>query len=152
MIVWILVKAVRYKSWFHLFDPKHNLNALLQKEGGEFGPHWTHYEGLAKLSITLSAGALAFLINIMVNQKPPFSVLAQKTAEVAPIVVGFFGTAIFLLIAFLLWMTYCYEEYCHSPNHDTYRAWKYCITQTLGIIGFLSFLLGFGWLGVNLFS
>lgn len=65
---------------------------------------------------------------------------------------GFFGASILLLILFLLWMAYCYEDYCHTPGHDSYRAWKYAVTVSLGVMGFISFICGFGWLGVNLFG
>jgi len=150
VFTWIIYKAVARKRWFHFFDPKHNTDKRLA-DAGDFLPHWDHYEGLAKLSITLSAGAIAFLISTLVGQKDTPSDFARRIADVAPIVVGYFGAAIFFLILFLLWMTYCYEEYCHSPVHDTYRAWKYAITQSLGWIGFISFILGFGWIAANLF-
>ena len=151
MSIFILVKAWRFKNWIHFFDPKHNLDPRLKQEGGEFAEHWNHYEGLAKLAITLSAGAMAFLISTIANQKPPLMPLAQKLTDVAPIVVGFFAASILLLIMFLLWMTFCYEEYCHHADHASYAAWKYAVTVSLGWTGFISFLCGFGWLGANLF-
>jgi len=147
----ILLKAWRGRQWVHLFDPKHNTDEGLRTEGGEFTEHWNHYEGLAKLAITLSAGALAFPINTIANQKPPLLPFAEKLTDVAPIVVGFFAASILFLIMFLLWMAYCYEEYCHSPRHVSYAAWKYALTVSLGLMGFISFVCGFGWLGANLF-
>ncbi len=150
LFIWVLYQAKKRKQWFHLFDPNHNADPRL-RDGGDFGQHWTRYEGLAKLSITLSAGAIAFLINTLANQKGPQSDFSQRLANVTPILVGYFGASVFCLILFLLWMTYCYEDYCHTPTHDTYRAWKYAVTHGLGWMGFLAFLLGFVWAAANLF-
>jgi hypothetical protein len=152
MFAFVIYKARRFKNWHHFFDPKHNADSRLKNEGGDFSPHWSHYEGLAKLAITLSAGAVAFLINTLANEKSPISQFGERLTSVAPIVVGFFGASILLLILFLLWMAYCYEDYCHTPGHDSYSAWKYAVTVSLGVMGFISFICGFGWLGVNLFK
>ena len=151
MFGFVIVKAWRYKDWDHFFDPKHNTDPQLKLEGGDFSQHWSHYEGLAKLAITLSAGALAFLINAIANGRPPASQFVQRLTDVSPIVVGFFGASILLLILFLLWIAYCYEAYCHNTSHECYSAWKYAVTVSLGVMGFISFVCGFGWLGVNLF-
>lgn len=70
MFVYIIVRLWRFKGWHHFFDPKHNADQRLRDEGGDFSTHWSHYEGLAKLAITLSAGAVAFLINTIANEKP----------------------------------------------------------------------------------
>jgi hypothetical protein len=151
MFSFVIYKAWRYNDWHHLFDPKHNKDSRLQGEGGDFSQHWSHYEGLAKLVVTLSAGALAFLISTVSNQRPPLSQFSQRLTDVTPIVVGFFGASILFLILFLLWMAYRYEDYCHTANHDSYRAWQYAMTVSLGVMGFVAFVCGFGWLGVNLF-
>jgi hypothetical protein len=151
MFVYITIKAWRYQDWYHFFDPKHNSDPRLKEEDGDFKEHWSHYEGLAKLAITLSAGALAFLINAIANEKPPIGPFEQRLTDVAPIVVGFFGASILFLIMFLLWMAYCYEDYSHKPEHNSYSAWKYALTVSLGLMGFFAFMCGFGWLGVNLF-
>jgi hypothetical protein len=138
-------------NWYHFFDPRHNKSLTLQAEGGTFETHWSHYEGVAKLSITLSAGAIAFLINALVNTATPRSGIGPSLLCVAPIVIGLFGSSIFLLVCFLGWMAYCYEDYCHRPEHNSYRAWKYATSISLGLNGFLAFILAFVWLGVNLF-
>src|SRR5579863_5359825 len=142
--VWVLYEAFARKQWYYFFDPKHNSDPRLAN-AGDFLPHWGHYEGLAKLAITLSAGAIAFLISTLANQHEAQTDFGRKVAAAAPIVVGYFGSAVLFLILFLLWLTYCYESYCHSAAHDTYRAWKYALTQCLGWMGFLAFALGFGW-------
>ena len=134
----------------YLFDPKHNKDDRL-KDAGDFGPHSQRYQDLAKLAIALSAGAIAFLINTLVSIKPPISEFDQRIVDVAPIVTGFFGSAIALLILFMLSQTIWYEEYSHSATHSTYKAWKYAVCNALGWSGLVSFLLGFGWLAKNLF-
>lgn len=101
--------------------------------------------------ITLSAGAIAFLINTLVGQKSPLSDFAQRLANCTPIVVGFFGFAIATLIGFMTVQDVWYEEYSHSPDHSTYKAWKYAISTSLGYTGLASFVLGFGWLATSIF-
>jgi hypothetical protein len=152
MSLLIIYKAWKFKNWHHFFDPKHNANLLLRQEGADFSQHWSHYEGLSKLVITLSAGALAFLINSIANDTRKNAPFFEKLSDVAPIVVGFFAAAILFLVLFLLWMAYCYEDYCHTATHDSYKAWKYAVSVSLGVMGFISFVCGFGWLGVNLFG
>jgi hypothetical protein len=71
---------------------------------------------------------------------------------VAPIVVGYFDACIALLILFMIVRTLHYEEYCHSPNHDTYERWKYALNQSLGWTRLISFILGFAWLARNVFD
>lgn len=138
-------------DWYHFFDSRHNASSTLKAEGGIFETHWTHYEGISKLSITLSAGAIAFIINALVNDATSKSNIGPRLLDVAPIVIGLFGASIFLLVCFLAWMAYWYEDYCHHPGHDSYGAWKYATTVSLGLNGFLAFIFAFGWLGVNLF-
>jgi hypothetical protein len=140
------------KKWSHFyFDPKHNRDVELKKEGGEFGPHMQRYQDLSKFAITLSAGATAFLINTLINQKPPIPAVTQRAIDCAPIVVGYFGITIATLIIFMLVQDLWYEEYCHSPKHNTYKAWKYATSYSLGFTGLVSFVLGFGWLALGLF-
>jgi len=150
--VFVMTYAIRKSRFYFHFDPKSNSDKDLKEEKGDFGPHSGRYQDLAKLAITLSVGAIAFLINTQASEKPPLTEFVLKVADVTPIVVGFFGAAIALLIAFMILQTVWYEEYCHSPKHDTYRAWKYALCNVLGWTGLLAFLLGFSWLAVNLFS
>jgi hypothetical protein len=147
----VISQAQHQKQWHYFFDPKHNDSDSLKKEGGTFEVHWTHYQGLAKLCIALSSGALAFLINTLANQHQPLTDFNMKLTEVAPIVVGFFGSTVFFLILFQTWMAYCYEVYCHRERHDSYKAWMHGTTVSLGTMGFIAFILGFTWLGFNLF-
>jgi hypothetical protein len=139
------------KGHWYLFDPQHNTDQKL-KDAGDFEPHARRYQDLAKLAITLSAGVIAFLINILANDKVPASAFVEKVESVAPIVVGFFGSCIALLILFMVFQAVHYEEYCHSPDHDTYKRWKYALNVSLGWAGLFSFVLGFAWLARNLFN
>jgi phosphate/sulfate permease len=50
------------KGHFYLFDPKHNSDPRL-KDAGDYKDHYQRYQDLAKLVVTLSAAAIAFLIN-----------------------------------------------------------------------------------------
>ena len=147
-VFFIAALQVNWK-YGYFFDPKHNGTG--HEDSGDFGPHLQRYQDLAKLVITLSTGAIAFLINALMNQKEPLSGIGARAVQVAPIVSGFFGAAIALLIAFMLLQTVWYEEYTHSLHHSTYKAWKYCLSNALGYTGLLSFLLGFVWLARNLF-
>ncbi len=137
------------KGPYYFFDPKHNTDPRL-KDAGDFETHSGRYQELAKLLVTLSGAAIAFLITMMVNEKAP-TPFTQRLAAVAPIVVGYFGASIACLILFMLLQTYCYEQYCHSAIHDTYKRWKYALNISLCWTGLFAFVLGFAWLGFNLF-
>lgn len=139
------------KGHYYFFDPKHNVDERL-KDAGDFEPHSKRYQDCAKLVIALSAAAIAFLINMMSNSKPPLSSFAQRVEAVAPIVVGFFAFSIASLIAFIVLQTVFYEQYCHSPDHSTYKRWKYALSSGLGWTGLISFVLGFIWIARNLFE
>jgi H+/gluconate symporter-like permease len=146
-LVFVISLLTVRRGYHYFFDPKHNG----ENHEGDFEPHSARYHDLAKLVIALSAGVIAFLVNTLANQKPPLSNEDLRISHSAPIVVGFFASSIFCLIIFLLWMTVKYEEYCHSAKHDTYKAWKYAVTKSLGMTGFVAFLLGFVWLAAKLF-
>lgn len=150
IVFYVAFNAVK-GGWHYHFDPKHNKNGLLN-DGGDFVQHCQRYQDLAKLAIALSSGAIAFLISTQTNLKPPLSAFVQAVVETTPIIVGFFGAAIGLLIGFMVLQTVWYEEYCHSPKHDSYRAWKYALCTSLGWSGLTAFVLGFGWMAVRLFS
>ena len=83
------------------FDPKHNVDPRL-KDAGDYEPHSKRYQELAKLAITLSAAAIAFLISIVASDKPVAPAFALKVQLVAPIVCGFFGSSIALLVLFMV--------------------------------------------------
>ena len=141
-----LKKGSRY-----FFDPKHNVDQRLKEEHGDYEPHSKRYQELAKLAITLSAAAIAFLISIVASDKPLAPAFTLRIQMVAPIVCGFFGSSIALLVLFMVLQSVWYEEYCHSPDHSTYKRWKYAFSTSLGWTGLLSFVLGFLWLARNLF-
>jgi hypothetical protein len=136
----------------YFFDPRHNSDPRLKAEGRDFEPHAKRYQDLAKLGITLSAAGIAFLVGITFTDRPAASpVLAARIQAVAPIVAGFFGFSIALLVLFMVYQALNYEAYCHSPEHNTYTRWKYALSTCLGYTGLLAFVLGFGWLARNLF-
>jgi hypothetical protein len=139
------------KDHWYFFDPKHNDEPELKAEGGDYEPHSKRYQDLAKLAITLSAAAIAFLINVLVGDKPAATVFAQRIQQVAPIEFGFFGCCIACLVFFMVVQSVWYEEYSHSADHSTYKRWKYAASMSLGWTGLLSFVLGFLWLARNLF-
>jgi hypothetical protein len=151
VVVFLRVFFSLKKGCFYFFDPKHNIDQKL-KDAGDFEPHSKRYQDLAKLAITLSAGAIAFLISVLANDKSSSSAFVQRVAAVAPIVVGYFAGCIALLIGFMLAQALCYEAYCHAPNHDTYKRWKYALNISLGWTGLVSFVLGFAWLAHNVFD
>ena len=150
--IWLIVFLVSFfslkKGYCYYFDPKDTDPRLT----GDFEPHSKRYQDLAKLAITLSAAVIAFLIGILANEKSSVSALGQKIAAVAPIVVGYFGSCIGSLIFFMVVQSLCYEAYCHSPEHDSYKRWKYAINMSLGWTGLVSFVLGFVWLAQNIFG
>jgi len=139
------------KGHFYLFDPKHNVDTRLSA-AGDFGPHAQRYQDLAKLIITLSVGAVAFILNMLTTRnKNDYSPFVVNFIQAAPVIVGFFGCCIALLIGFMVTQSYWYEQYCHSPTHSTYTRTKYAISMSFGWTGLLSFILGFGWLAANIF-
>jgi hypothetical protein len=148
-VIMVLVarhRVAKYK-YYH-FDPNRNLGG--SSDRGNYEPHFKRYQELAKLAITLSAGAIAFLISQLTADKPP-SVILQHLQASAPIVIGFFGLCIALMIGFMIVQTVWYEEYCHSLKYDSYSKVKFAISSCLGWTGLVSLVLGFTWLGFNLF-
>jgi phosphate/sulfate permease len=139
------------KGSHYFFDPKHNVDQKLKDEKGDYEPHSKRYQELAKLAITLSAAAIGFLISIVASDKPIAPVFSQRVQSVAPIVCGFFGFCIATLVLFMVLQSIWYEQYCHSPDHSSYKRWKYALSTSLGWTGLLSFVLGFLWLARNLF-
>ena len=150
-VLYIGIFATVRRRFFFFFDPKHNSHRALMDENGDFSSHSRRYFDIAKLVIALSSGAIAFLINTWANLKPPTTPFIQNLLGVTPIVVGFFGAAVALCIIFMVLQTVWYEEYCHAPDHSSYRAWKYAVCNVCGYTGILSFVLGFAWLAANLF-
>ncbi|SPE24694.1 membrane hypothetical protein [Candidatus Sulfotelmatobacter sp. SbA7] len=150
-VVGLLEYFILHKAPHYFFDPKHNEDPRLQ-EAGDYEPHSARYQGLAKLAITLSAAAIAFLVNALASDKPTPSAFSLRVQAVAPIVIGFFGSCISMLVAFMVLQSMWYETYCHSPDHSTYTRWKYALSTSLGLTGLLSFVIGFIWLGDNLFN
>jgi hypothetical protein len=134
-----------FKGDWYFFDPKHNIDARL-KDAGDFEPHCKRYHDLSKFAITLSGAAMAFLLSTIASDKPVRPEFAQKVRIVAPIVFGFFGCCIAFLVLFMVLQTFWYEEYCHSPDHNTYKRWKFAVNNTFGWIGMLAFAFGFLWL------
>jgi hypothetical protein len=144
--LWSLGKADHY-----FFDPKHNNDPRLKAAGGDFEPHSKRYQDLAKLAITLSAAALAFLVSVTFSEKPTNPAFAVRIQAVAPIIAGFFGSTIALLVAFMLFQALNYEAYCHSGDHSTYKPWRYALSLALGFTGLVAFVLGFLWLAHSVF-
>lgn len=139
------------KGGHYFFDPKHNNDPRLKAEGGTFEPHAKSYQDLAKLAITLSAAALAFLVSVTFSERPMNLAFTARIQAVAPIVAGFFGSAIALLVAFMLFQALNYEAYCHSGDHSTYKPWRYALSLALGFTGLIAFVLGFLWLAQSVF-
>ncbi len=139
------------EGYYYFFDPKHSNSQILQREGGEFGPHSKRYRDLAKLIVALSGGVIAFLVNTLANAGKPTTEIVRAIRITAPIVVGFFGFAIAFLVLFMALQAYWYEEYCSCEKHDSYNRWKYAICVTLGWTGLFSFGVGVFWLAANLF-
>jgi len=149
IVVYLICFFSLKKGCHYFFDPKHNVDPRL-KDAGDYERHSARYQDLAKLAITLSAAAIAFLINILITDKPP-TVFVQRIQQVSPIEFGFFGFCIACLVFFMVLQSIWYEEYSHSPNHSSYKRWKYALSTSLGWTGLLSFVLSFLWLARNLF-
>jgi hypothetical protein len=90
-------------TWWY-FDPKHNHDKRLES-AGDFEPHAARYQDMAKLVIALSAGAIGFTVNSVVSTKDISPTFGPRLQAVAPIVVGFFGSSITSLIAFICTQT-----------------------------------------------
>jgi hypothetical protein len=138
------------KDAYYYFDPKHNQDDRL-KDAGDFSPHFHRYSDLAKFMITLSVAAMAFLFNSVASPKPT-NEFSARISEVAPIVVGLFGSATASLMGFIFSQTFFYEIYCHTPDHSSYTRWQYATCITFACVGGSAFLLGFLWLAINTFG
>jgi hypothetical protein len=147
VFVWHLCK---FKGPAYHFDPKRSDNPKLL-DAGDYERHSQRYQDLARLAITISGAAIAFLISIMARDSPVPSEFATKVRDVAPIVCGLFGLCIGLLVAFMVLQSIWYEEYCHSPDHSSYSGSKYAFSTSLWVTGLSGFVLGFLWLAANLF-
>jgi hypothetical protein len=153
VIFWLAFRSIVYKKdgYYYFFDARHNCSLKLQAEGGEFGPHSQRYTDFARLLIALSSGVIAFLVNTLANEKEPPSRILIAIESTTPIVIGFFGSSIALLIFFIGLQAFWYEEYCHSENHNTYNRWKYATIVWLGFTGLLAFAVGVVWFAGFLF-
>jgi hypothetical protein len=147
VVIYVLA-FLSLKDGFYFFDPKHNPG---MEDSGEFGPHFQRYADLAKLLVTLSVGAMAFLFNSVATIKTS-SQFDVRMVKVAPVIVGLFGSATAYLIAFMFCETWFYEIYCHTAKHDSYKRWKYALCITFATAGAMTFILGFLWLAVNTLS
>jgi hypothetical protein len=152
IVIYVSLFTRLKKGSHYFFDPKHNVDPRLKAEGLDFEPHSKRYQDLAKLAITLSAAAIAFLISVTFSEKPMNPEFTARIRGVAPIVSGFFGAAVALLVLFMLYQALNYEAYCHSADHSTYKRWKYALSTTLGFTGLCSFVLGFVWLAQSVFQ
>jgi hypothetical protein len=149
---------------YYFFDSKHYFAYLRKPEkpkieflddmdaGDSFETHSKTYSGLSKLVISFSVGASAFLINTLADEKPGAPPILGKIGDVAPIVLGFFGSSAALIILFMVLQAVWYEEYCASPKHDTYSRWKYAACLSFAWTGFAAFGIGIFWLARNLFA
>jgi hypothetical protein len=151
-VIFLLAFFSLKKGAYYIFDPKHNNHPTLRAEGRDFEPHSKRYNDLARLLITLSAGIVAFIVNTLAGGGEHPSRYWGKIESTAPIVVGFFGASIALLILFSVLQAYWYEQYCHWPNHNSYSRLKYAICISLGFTGLLAFGIGVFWFAVNIFS
>ena len=134
-----------FRGDWYFFDPKDHVDPKL-KDAGTFEPHCKRYHDLAKFAITLSGAAMAFLVSTIASDKPTQPAFQQKVRDIDPIVFGFFGCCIAFLVLFMVLQTFWYEEYCHSPDHNSYKRWKFALNNTFGWIGMVEFALGFCWL------
>jgi len=152
VIVFLVAFFSLKKGCWYFFDPKHNRDESLKKDEGTFEAHSARYQDLAKLVITLSGAAIAFIIGVLASEKTSVTAFIKKVEATAPIAVGFFGSSIAFLVVFMVLQTVWYEQYCHSPDHSSYKRWKYAFNMCLGWTGAISFILGFAWLARNLFK
>jgi hypothetical protein len=149
---------------FLFFDAKHYFKYLKTRvpqsnplfldpgeEGDTFKDHNQRYTEIAKLILASSGAAIGFIINTLVGDKNSPSNMMVAIRDVAPIVIGYFGISIALLLLFMILQTTWYEEYSSSPSHSTYQGWKYAMCLALGWTGLLAFSIGIFWLVANLF-
>jgi len=116
---------------------------------GTFKDHYDRYSDLAKLLVTLSGAVIAFMINLLAGEKR--NSFVNKLDPSGHVIIGFFGSAMALLVAFMGCMAYWYEEYCHDQNFNSYKRAKYAFVITSGVLGLIAFVLGIIWLSAILF-
>lgn len=161
LIAMRVVRSATFDGWY-FFDSRDYFTYLRNQNSGEFldpkdigdtfEAHSQRYTGLAKLTISFAAGAIAFIINTLVNAKADSPEVMKGLRTTAPIAVGFFGFSVSLLIIFMVVQALWYEEYRCSPQRNTYKYWKYAVCLSTGWTGLIAFGTGVFWLGVNLFQ
>jgi hypothetical protein len=67
LIIGLVARRIVSKYKYYHFDAKRNLGG--SSDRGDFECHLKRYQDLAKLAITLSAGAIAFLISQLTSEK-----------------------------------------------------------------------------------
>jgi len=134
----------------YAFDAARCVDAKDGDDRGKFGEHYGRYSDIAKLVVALSGAVIAFLINLLADEKR--SAAVGSLVRGMPIIVGFFGLSIAFLLAFMSFASYLYEEYCHSKSFETYTRRKYAHVSATASTGVLLFILGTVWLTVTMFG
>jgi hypothetical protein len=105
---------------------------------GAFEPFLVKYLRVAEFIVGLAAGSIVLLLGSSALHNNGASL---PSFYASPLLV--LGCCVLYGIAFMVWLTYHYEDYQHGAKHT--RA-AYIFSLTLGFSALVCFVIGYGWL------
>jgi hypothetical protein len=130
VVVWLLVRytIARSPGPYNL-DPK--------GVHGAFEPFLTKYLRMGEFVVGLAAGSIVLLIgSIALHNGGNLPLFYASPLRLL-------GWCVVYGIAFMVWLTYHYEDYQHGVQHTRLA---YVFSLTLGFSGLLCFVCGYVWL------
>lgn len=123
---------------FTITRERGNRNLDPKGVAGAFEPFLAKYLRLGELIVGLAAGSIVLILG---------SSVLHNNGGTLP---SFYASPLLLLgccvvygIAFMVWLTYHYEDYQHGAKHTRAAYW---LSLSLGFSALVCFVVGYGWL------
>jgi hypothetical protein len=128
-LIWVAVYYTREHEAYNL-DP--------QDKWGAFEPFLTKYLKISEFIIGLATGSIVLLVGSSALHD---QIGRVPSAYASPLFL--LATCVVYGIAFMVWLTYHYEEYQHGARHTKVA---YTLSLTLGFSSLARFCIGYVWL------